>query len=193
MRELRLCPAGRVRFVSCRTRSDGAAGSGIRSSDSAVLSDPEPLEQRFSDFAPWAEPSERTEQELISELLSNWMTSSKATQGISFSGLALPVVCFHFGLAQSPQLPSSFGRCTDEEESSKSTDLSSIVAPWSSTPNFNIVVHQQQGYFVMFACLSRGLLRLRFGAFCSTSIQLWSMRRRGKQRGSTLTCPTQSS
>ena len=40
-----------------------------------VLSDPQPLEQCSNGSAPWADPSERTEPELISDLLSNLVTS----------------------------------------------------------------------------------------------------------------------
>ena len=40
-----------------------------------------------------------------------------------------------------------------------------LLPTTSSSPNLIIVVRQSQGYFVTFACLSRSLFPLRFGAF----------------------------
>ena len=75
-----------------------------------VLSDPEPLEQCSNGSAPWADPSERTEPELISDLLSNRRLDDfvRQKQGFLRQVLLCLVVCFHFGLAQFSQLLSSF-------------------------------------------------------------------------------------
>ena len=60
-------------------------------------------------------------------------------------------------------LPRSFRRRRGKQR--QCADLSSAVTTWSSSPNLIIVVRQSQGYFVTFACLSRSLFPLRFGAF----------------------------
>ena len=75
-----------------------------------VLSDPEPLEQCSNGSAPGADPSERTEPELISDLLSNRRLDDfvRQKQGFLRQVLLCLVVCFHFGLAQFSQLLSSF-------------------------------------------------------------------------------------
>ena len=101
---------------------------------------------------------------------------------------------FWFGAISSTSLELwSFRRRRGKQR--QCADLSSAVATWSSSPNLIIVVRQSQGYFVMFACPSRRLFPLRLGAFVqllSSFVKVCSLRRRGKQRESALTCRAQS-
>ena len=134
--------------------------------------DPELMEQRSSGFSPWTKPSlGRTEPKLISKL-SNFISSSvKSNMSKALSSFSLASSWFASIFAWRMLLNFVWGL---------------VVVPTKAARMHWLVqsadgVRQEPGYFCQ-VCLpqSRSLLRAWFGTFSSSSLVLWSWRRKRK-------------